>query len=624
MTRRPDTSACFGFLRSSLDAHTMGIFSAAVLLARCGQRVAIADEAVCGAAASAATMEDPENRALIKTWLRDNGVTRLGFSYRLDPRSGAEIFSRLVELLRSEGMFSGRSGHLQAVYFAGLPAACEMVRAGIPDVAGFFSGDENALDTLKILGVPQTLLPRAVSAGLAYDEDRLAFGRDLVRKRIYMSVQPVERGSYALFGSRHDTLTARLAHGLKHRLPPLMRAHMGPYLPDRKEAVALFLKWTRELASAGLLDVLSIGSSQLTQSAFGEDWEGRPNGGGVPINSRDEFAAAWEAARPMLVRAYAGARDIARMARMHEETINMAWHALSLWWFCQIDGRGPYDVRENLEQHVAALKFIAARGKPFEPNVPHHFSFRGGDDVTYVVSAVLAARLAKSLGVRHLILQNMLGTPKGTWGIQDLAKSRAMLLLTRELEDDRFRVIFQPRAGLDSFSTDLEEARARLAASTALMDDIEPLSPESPPLIHVVSYCEASHLADPSAINESIRITRQALEEYRMLRQRGEIDDMSRHPETEARMASLLADARTVLKTIEENVPEYLSAEGLYRVFTGGFLPAPGLWECRREFHKATRWQTRLIDGAVVVVDEHGRHVPVGERMRRTVSDLMF
>jgi len=213
----------------------------------------------------------------------------------------------------------------------------------------------------------------------------------------------------------------------------------------------------------------------------------------------------------MLVRAYAGTRKVPELAWVNEEAINNAWHALSFWWFCQIDGRGPNTVRENLREHLEALRYIASVGKPFEPNIPHHFAFRGADDVTYVVSAVIAARVAKSLGIRHLVLQVMLNTPRYTWGVVDLAKARAMLQLVRELEDDSFRVILQPRAGLDYFSPDLEKAKSQLAAVTALMDDIEPSDELSPPLIHVVSYAEGSHLATAAVVDESIKITRQAL-----------------------------------------------------------------------------------------------------------------
>ena len=111
--------------------------------------------------------------------------------------------------------------------------------------------------------------------------------------------------------------------------------------------------------------------------------------------------------------------------------------------------RGPNTVRENLKQHTATLEYIARTGKPFEPNVPHHFAFRGADDLTYVLSGLVAAKAAKAAGVQKLILQVMLNTPKYTWGINDLAKARALLHLVRELEDSDFKVYLQPRGGLD-------------------------------------------------------------------------------------------------------------------------------------------------------------------------------
>ena len=115
----------------------------------------------------------------------------------------------------------------------------------------------------------------------------------------------------------------------------------------------------------------------------------------------------------------------------------------------------------------------------------------------------------------------MLNTPKFTWGVQDLAKSRAMIKLVRSLEDSNFRVLLQPRAGLDYFKPNLYEARIQLAAVTALMDDIDPYNEMSPPIIHVVSYSEASHLATPEIINESLQITQYSLQKYREMRKQG-------------------------------------------------------------------------------------------------------
>ena len=324
----------------------------------------------------------------------------------------------------------------------------------------------------------------------------------------------------------------------------------------------------------------------------------------------------WNAARPMLVRTYAGTRDVPALARIHENTINIAWHALSLWWFCRIDGRGPNSLSDNLREHVETLRFIASTGKPFEPNVPHHFAFRGADDVTYIVSAFLAAKLAKKMGIRHLVLQNMLNTPRYIWGVQDLAKSRAMLRFIRELEDDRFTVILQPRGGLDYFSHDLEKAKVQLAAVTALMDDIEPADPLSPPIIHVVSYSEGSRLADPPVIDESIQITRFALEEYRRLRKKGDVDDMTDHAEVRLRTADLLEQARTIIGAIESNIPDPYSAEGFYRIFADGFLPVPYLWADRQDFIKATQWRTKALGGAVKVVDENGAVISAANRVR--------
>jgi hypothetical protein len=610
---------CLGLVRPAVDAHTLGLSSVEQMLHDCGYATVMADADICAAFDEP---QDPARLDAIQRWLREQRVTALGLSYRLNPANGAAFAAAVVRSLKNRRLLQPQGGPVRAVYFAGLPETCRMVRRQCPDVVGVFQGDETPSETLRILGIDPGLLPRALAEGIAYDEARLSFGKDLIRQARHLAVPPVDRSGYEGFGTRHDSLVARMHHSIRRGLGPLFRAHVGPYLPDRAEAVRLFLQWARQLAAFGFLDVLSLGTSQLTQSDFGRDWGSRPNGGGVPLNAREEFAAVWEASRPMLVRAYAGTRDIPDLARMYEETINIAWHALSLWWFCRIDGRGPYPVRENLRQHVETLRYIAATGKPFEPNVSHHFAFRGADDVTYVVSTVLAARTGKSLGVRRLVFQNMLNTPRYTWGVEDLAKSRATLELLRELQDERFQVILQPRGGLDYFSPDLDKARAQLAAVTALMDDIEPHNAASPPIIHVVSFSEASHLADPPVIDESIQITRHALAEYRRLRARGEVDDMTSHPEVQARTADLLAEARAVINAIETAVPEPYSAEGLYQVFAAGFLPVPYLWECRDEFARAVRWPTRLIRGSVKVVDENGLPLPVADRLRRTVLEI--
>ena len=613
------TTDRLGILKAGVDAHTLGVASIAGLLEECGCAVCVAPDDVCRAA------NHPEGggeSAAIERWIRSSRITRLGFSYRLGPEDGADLFDRLARQLERRSLFAGLGGPIAALYFAGLPDGCRLARERVPRLTACFDGEETPAETLSRLGIRQSLLPQETGRALAYDHDRLRFGEEIVRRGDYLGVLPPDRSGYPGFGEASDTLVARLEHAARTRLLPLTRAHMGPYLPDREEAVRRFLEWTRALAASGHLDVLSIGTSQLTQARFGEPWGDEPNGGGVPLASPSEFADAWRAARPMLVRAYAGSKDVTAMARMLERTIHNAWHALSLWWFCRIDGRGPYPLRESLADQMGALRQAASSGTPYEPNVPHHFAFRGADDATYVVSGWLAARAAKEAGIRTLVAQTMLNTPKSTWGVQDLAKARALLALLRELEDRDFHVVLQPRGGLDYFSADPSRAKAQLAAVSALMDDIEPGDDASPPIVHVVGWSEAVRFADPAVIVESIQITRHALSEHRRLRARGLVDDMGRDPEVQARTRELLAEARAVIRAIEESVREPWSAAGLYRVFAAGFLPVPYLWECRDELAAAVAWRTRSIRGSMRLVDDRGVPLGVEERIARARAAL--
>jgi hypothetical protein len=609
-----------GLVRPSIDAHTLGISSIEQVLSDCGVAVLAADASVNEAVSNPS---DPARARAIRDWLIGNRITALGFSYRLDPDDALRYFSRLMAVLSALRAFSEEGGSVRLVYFAGLPEACDRVEEAYPRIAAVFRGDESAAETLDLLGLPRSFLTSRSAEGVAYDENRMAFGRDIVREGGYLGVKPADRSDYHRFGQRGDSLAARVAHGVAHRLPPVIRAHVGPYLPNRKEAVALFLDWTRRLAGSGLLDVLSIGTSQLSQSEFWRDWDGLEDGGGVPIATADEFAEVWRAARPMLVRSYAGTRNVGAMARMLEETIDTAWHALSLWWFCRLDGRGPNTVLENLREHAETLRYIARTSKPFEPNVPHHFAFRGGDDLTYVLSGLVAAKAAKAAGVQRLVLQVMLNTPKYTWGLNDLAKARALLHLVRELEDSDFKVYLQPRGGLDFFSRDTGKAKAQLAATTALMDDIEPHDSSSPQVIHVVSFSEGYALADPGVVDESIRITRFALDRYRALRESGEMPDMASNAQVISRTSRLLKDARAAVAAIESCIADPYQPEGLYEILKSGFLAAPYLYECRDEFPEAVRWKTKCLNGAIEVVDEKGTPVQAKDRIEEATETAL-
>lgn len=607
-----------GLIRPDIDVHTLGVAMVANLIKECGYKVVDANAQL---AKAVATINERDHFGALHKWIIENKVTRLGFSYRLDPKDAVSNFEAVYRLLNKNGLTAESGGQIIQLYFAGLPEACEAIEAKHKDEVPVFKGDETPLETLLKIGVPRRGIPEIIIEGSKYDDERLAFAQKLISKGDYKKVKPLPRPKYKEYGTFKDTLPERVHYNRKRGTIPLMRAHVGPYNPDYRLAKDEFNEWMRDLANSKMLDIVSIGSSQLSQSDFGTEWGTKPNGGGVPINSEQDLRDIWDASRPMLVRAYSATRNIPEIARIYDRTINIAWYALSFWWFNQIDGRGPYTVKEGLRQHIETLKVIAELNRPFEPNIPHHFAFRGGDDCTYVLSAYLAAKTAKKIGIKNFVLQTMLNTPKYTWGIQDLAKARSLLRLVRELEDDSFTVYLQPRAGLDYFSPDFEKAKVQLSAVTAMMDDIEPENEHSPDIIHIVSYCEAITLATPVFINESIQIAIHTLNEYRDAKKRGLVNDMRNNVEVEERTNVLYKEVKRIIEIIETNIDDPYTPEGLYEIFRQGVFATPYLWEGREEFKNAVQWQTSFIDGGIQVVDKSGNPIKPSDRVARIFSE---
>ena len=609
----------FGFIKPLVDVHTMGIYTMANLLRDCGYKVYVSKDDINEAVER---IQKINNYSLVKRWIVENGINRLGFSYRLDPMEGCDYFMGLYTRLKGDNMFIEDGGVLQQLFFAGLPDACEMVKGKTNGTVLVFPGNESPIESLSMLEIPKDLMPEFLNQNNPYDNMRWDFAKKLVESERYKLEQPLDHYGYQDCGGDNDSYVARLEYAKEKHTLPIIRTHSGPYNPNRLEALKEYNSWCKDLAQSQLLDVLSIGSSQLTQSNFGEDWEGKPNGGGVPVNSVIEYRIIKENAKPMLVRTYSGTKDVPLLAKIHEQALNISWHALSFWWFDELDGRGHNSLLDNLKEHFEAVRWIVTTGKPVEPNVPHHFAFRGADDISYIISGFLAAKACKKLGVRHLILQNMLNTPKYTTGIQDLAKGRTLLKLVRELEDDKFHVSLQSRAGLDYFAPDLEEAKIQLAAVTCLMDDLEPENDNSPEIIHVVNYSEAVRLATPPIIKDSIRITLNALHEYRLARSLGKVPNIKYDMEVKYREEAMYAEAKQAIILIEKAIPKLYTPEGFYKTFVEGFLPVPYLVDQQRKFPKATMWHTAIKNGGISVVDDDGNIINTVDRYKKIINEM--
>ena len=125
---------------------------------------------------------------------------------------------------------------------------------------------------------------------------------------------------------------------------PILRHHFG--LPEMETTLA----GIQQIAEARLLDVISLGVDQDAQENFFHPERQNPRrrgAGGVPVRSAEDFEALYSATRSgnyPLLRIYSGTDDFIRLADLFVATIHNAWCAIPLFWFNQMDGRGPWDL----------------------------------------------------------------------------------------------------------------------------------------------------------------------------------------------------------------------------------------------------------------------------------------
>jgi hypothetical protein len=490
--------------------------------------------------------------------VQDSKADLVGVSYRLTPETGERLlgeFAEAADALRSTGVrFS----------FAGTPPVAERARR-----LGFF---EQIFDGSEP--------PEAVLA--------------------YLKGQPCGERSVKDYP---QTTVERIRWKSPY---PLLRHHFGlPTLEDTRSGI-------QKIAQAQALDVISLGIDQDAQENFfhPERQELRRKGaGGVPVRSPDDYRSLYAASRTgnyPLLRTYSGTDDFIRLAEMYVDTIQIAWAAIPLFWFNQMDGRGPWDLAGSIQEHQKVMAWYGQRGIPVELNEPHHWGMRDASDVTFVVSAFLSAYNARAFGVQDYIAQFMFNSPPGLSDAMDLAKMLAILDLIEPLGGPGFCIWRQTRTGLLSYPLDLAAARAHLAASVYLQMALHPH------IVHVVGHTEADHAATAEDVIEACGLARRAIENA----VRGQ-PDMTADPSIKARRKRLLGEAQQALEAIRRLArpgatdPFTDPATLAYAVKTG-VLDAPQL---KNNAYALGQARTHIIRGACEAVDATGRPLTEVQRL---------
>jgi len=386
---------------------------------------------------------------------------------------------------------------------------------------------------------------------------------------------------------------------------PLLRHHFG--LPTI-EATRLGIS---EIAAAQAIDVISLGIDQDAQENFyhPEKQDPRRRGaGGVPIRSIEDYREMYAASRRgnfPLLRTYSGTDDFIQLAEMYVDTIRNAWCAIPLFWFNQMDGRGPWDLTGSIREHQKLMKWYGKRNIPVELNEPHHWGMRDAHDVIFVVSAYLSAYNAKAFGVRDYIAQLMFNSPPGLSDAMDLAKMLAILELITPLTNKDFRIWRQTRTGLLSYPLDINSARAHLVASIYLQMAIQPH------IVHIVGHTEADHAATAKDIIEASKLARRAIDNALA----GQ-PDMRFDPRVIKRCQHLVAEANITIQAIRGlalpgSSDPLTDPEILSRAVSIGILDAPHL---RNNPFAQGKISTRIINGACLAIDGTGQ--PISEEQR--------
>jgi len=428
---------------------------------------------------------------------------------------------------------------------------------------------------------------------------------------VFDGSQPVQEIVAWLRGEAAALGEEAYAHSLLERIErkhpwPLLRHHFG--MPSVDDTV----RGAREIAEACVLDVLSIAPDQNAQEFFFRRKEMRPEldgAGGVMVRSPKDLQQVYEVTRTgnyPLLRCYSGTNDLVKWAAMLHDTIRIAWGAVPLFWYSQLDGRSKRPVEISIGENIEAMGWYAFHRIPVEVNDAHQWSLRDAPDGVAVAAAFLAAYNAKKAGVRHYVAQYMFNNPRGTSPANDLAKMFAKIQLVEGLQDSTFTAYREARSGLNSLPIDMDQAKGHIGSSLHTMMAIRPH------IIHVVGYSEANYHVGPKELIESCKIATGAVRNALL-----GLPDPLKDGRIVARRDELLGDANALLERIrdiaDENVEDpWRDGKTLARAVSVGILDAPHLLGNPVACGKTI---TRMIDGGSWAVDPiTGK--PMTERQR--------
>ncbi|HET6445531.1 MAG TPA: glutamate mutase L [candidate division Zixibacteria bacterium] len=454
----------------------------------------------------------------------------VGISMRLGDLHVDKLIGEFVELATQHGLHPSRSGIRYA--FSGLRPAANVVRAmtGVqlePDP--FTPEDERHFDLDAV--------------ALAYRDQEEFQGFFQLVADDFITMEELEGFAQGRALSRQeqaiewsDFLVERIKQVRELEDRPILRAHIG----IAADTIEPTVEAVEKLADAHTFEIVSLAPDQPSQEMLAKFIRGEEDPdkylrgqGGAPIRTLEDLTRLKAASRrgnfPM-TRIYTGTDELLALAHLWQEYLNSCFPAVPVFFYNELDGRGPISIRDSFTEHFSVIRWWAEQGKPVEINDPHQWGLRYASDDMQVTDHVLCALIALKLGVKHYVMQMMFELPPEISAMDDLAKMKAAYELVEPLTRHfNFNIIRETRSGLPSFPPNLHQAKGHLAFGTYTQLYMEP------DILHVVSFPEAHHEAKAEDIIESCELVKQVCWDF----QKGHVPDIWSDPILQARKHDL-------------------------------------------------------------------------------------
>lgn len=307
-----------------------------------------------------------------------------------------------------------------------------------------------------------------------------------------------------------DFLEERIRQVRERENRPVIRAHIG----IAAETIDPTVDAVEKLADAEVLEIVSLAPDQTSQELLakfirGEEDPGRylAGQGGAPIRTIGDLKrlkASTQRGNYPMTRIYTGTDELVALAQLWEEHLNICFPAVPIFYYNELDGRGPISIRDGFDEHFRTIEYWAEQGKPLEINDPHQWGLRYATDDMQVTDHVLCGIIALKHGIKNYVMQMMFELPPEISALDDLAKMMASYELIEPLcRHFTFKIHKQTRSGLPSFPPNLNQAKGHLAFGIYTQLYM------SPDILHVVTHSEAHHEASADDIIESCEIVKQ-------------------------------------------------------------------------------------------------------------------